>query len=300
MVTAPSDARFGVLRVTYPENTATGQAYLIRPAVRRMVEGTIIEPGGIQTPNLAADVLEVSNLKAGLAAMAEAVVQKIAAATASIQQADIRNLFVTGQSTLSTVVAQTIAADVAKFLKIEVGQLLAGTATMDQATVRKLFADVVVAGMAVATEFIGENAILTGAVTASKITASEELWAKLGEFVRIRTGMLEADAIDGMVITGATIQTARTGARVTQDASGIAVYDDADDWRVRLTPYGSTFKGDLEAESMVATGPAEFRHTENRLGQGSLCARSGCHGPDRTAGGAAVLGFSIGGVGHNQ
>ncbi|WP_430600349.1 hypothetical protein [Brevibacterium sp. K72] len=235
----------------------------------KAVGGTLIEPGGIQTPHLAANVLEVSNLKAGLAAMAEAVVQKIAAATASIQQADIRNLFVTGQSTLSTVVAQTIAADVAKFLKIEVGQLLAGTATMDQATVRKLFADVVVAGMAVATEFIGENAILTGAVTASKITASEELWAKIGEFVRIRTGMLEADAIDGMVITGATIQTARTGARVTQDASGIAVYDDADDWRVRLTPYGSTFKGDLEAESMVATGPAEFRHTENRLGQGA-------------------------------
>ena len=235
----------------------------------RPVGGTLIEPGGIQTPHLAANVLEVSNLKAGVAAMAEAVVQKIAAATASIQQADIRNLFVTGQSTLSTVVAQTIAADVAKFLKIEVGQLLAGTATMDQATVRKLFADVVVAGMAVATEFIGENAILTGAVTASKITASEELWAKIGEFVRIRTGMLEADAIDGMVITGATIQTARTGARVTQDASGLSVYDDADDWRVRLTPYGSTFKGDLEAESLVATGPAEFRHTDNRLGQGA-------------------------------
>ncbi|MCM1011892.1 hypothetical protein [Brevibacterium sp. XM4083] len=237
--------------------------------VYEQLGGTLIEAGGIQTPHLAAEVLEVGNLKAGLAAMAEAVVQKIAAATASIQQADIRNLFVTGQSTLSTVVAQTIAADVAKFLKIEVGQLLAGTATMDQATVRKLFADVVVAGMAVATEFIGENAILTGAVTASKITASEELWAKIGEFVRIRTGMLEADAIDGMVITGATIQTARTGARVTQDASGLSVYDDADDWRVRLTPYGSTFKGDLEAESMVATGPAEFRHTDNKLGQGA-------------------------------
>ncbi|QPS33461.1 hypothetical protein [Brevibacterium casei] len=235
----------------------------------KAVGGTLIEPGGIQTPHLAADVLEVGNLKAGLAAMAEAVVQKIAAATASIQQADIRNLFVTGQSTLSTVVAQTIAADVARFLKIEVGQLIAGTATMDQATVRKLFADVVVAGMAVATEFIGENAILTGAVTASKITASEELWAKIGEFVRIRTGMLEADAVDGMVITGATIQTARAGARVTQDASGIAVYDDADDWRVRLTPYGSTFKGDFESESLVATGPAEFRHTDNRLGQGA-------------------------------
>lgn len=265
-ITLPSEAAY---MIPFVRTNQPGETHWVNPELALAVGGTLIEPEGIQTPHLAANVLEVSNLKAGLAAMAEAVVQKIAAATASIQQADIRNLFVTGQSTLSTVVAQTIAADVAKFLKIEVGQLLAGTATMDQATVRKLFADVVVAGMAVATEFIGENAILTGAVTASKITASEELWAKIGEFVRIRTGMLEADAVDGMVITGATIQTARTGARVTQDASGIAVYDDADDWRVRLTPYGSTFKGDLEAESLVSTGPAEFRHTENRIAQGA-------------------------------
>lgn len=152
---------------------------------------------------------------------------------------------------------------------VDVGTLVAGSAAIREAVIQKLWAEVVVARMVTATEFIGENAILTGAVTASKITASEELWAKIGEFVRIRTGMLEADAVDGMVITGATIQTARTGARVTQDASGIAVYDDADDWRVRLTPYGSTFKGDLEAESLVSTGPAEFRHTENRIAQGA-------------------------------
>ncbi|WP_278372231.1 hypothetical protein [Brevibacterium casei] len=188
--------------------TAGSKARFRNPRLRSRVGGTLITPGGIQTPHLAADVMEVGNLKAGTAALAEAVIQK-------------------------------------------------------------LWAEVVVARMVTAQEFIGENAILTGAVTASKITASEELWAKIGEFVRIRTGMLEADAIDGMVITGATIQTARTGARVTQDASGIAVYDDADDWRVRLTPYGSTFKGDLEAESLVATGPAEFRHTDNRLGQGA-------------------------------
>lgn len=152
---------------------------------------------------------------------------------------------------------------------VDVGTLVAGSAAIREAVIQKLWAEVVVARMVTATEFIGENAILTGAVTASKITASEELWAKIGEFVKIRTGMLEADAVDGMVITGATIQTARTGARVTQDASGLSVYDDNDDWRVRLTPYGSTFKGDLEAESLVATGPAEFRHTDNRLGQGA-------------------------------
>lgn len=208
--TAPDTARSILPMVVTTGNFVDryGDVGVIDWSIKDTVGGTLIEPGGIQTPHLAANVMEVGNLKAGEAALAEAVIQK-------------------------------------------------------------LWAEVVVARMVTAQEFIGENAILTGAVTASKITASEELWAKLGEFVKIRTGMLEADAIDGMVITGATIQTARTGARVTQDASGLSVYDDNDDWRVRLTPYGSTFKGDLEAESLVSTGPAEFRNRENRIAQGA-------------------------------
>lgn len=150
---------------------------------------------------------------------------------------------------------------------VDVGTLVAGSAAIREAVIQKLWAEVVVARMVTATEFIGENAILTGAVTASKITASEELWAKLGEFVRIRTGMLEADAINGMFIRGATFETLDGSGRWADD--GLTMFDENQDWRVRLTPYGSTFKGDLEAESLVATGPAEFRHTENRLGQGA-------------------------------
>lgn len=130
-------------------------------SLRPMVGGTLIEPGGVQTPHLAADVLEVGNLKAGTAAIAEAVV-------------------------------------------------------------KKLFAEVVVAEMVQATEFIGENAILTGAVTASKITASEELWAKLGQFVKIRTEHLEADAIDGMVVTGATFRSPDDGFHAGDDGVFIA------------------------------------------------------------------------------
>ena len=124
---------------------STAVTWMRNLSLRSMVGGTLITPGGVQTPHLAADVLEVGNLKAGTAAIAEAVV-------------------------------------------------------------KKLFAEVVVAQMVQAEEFIGENAILTGAVTAPKITASEELWAKLGQFVKIRTEQLEADAIDGMVVTGATLQ----------------------------------------------------------------------------------------------
>lgn len=142
-------------------STRRGTVHIADWSVKAAVDGTLITPGGIKTPNLAADVLEVGNLKAGTAAIAEAVV-------------------------------------------------------------KKLFAEVVVAQMVQATEFIGENAILTGAVTAPKITASEELWAKLGQFVKIRTEHLEADAIDGMVVTGATFRSPDDGFHAGDDGVFIA------------------------------------------------------------------------------
>lgn len=163
---------------------------------------------------------------------------------------------------------------------VDIGALTAGSAAIKEAVVQKLFAEVVVAKTAVADEFIGENAILTGAITAPKITASEELWAKIGEFVKIRAEQIKADAIDGMVVTGPTIRTAASGARVQLDAGGLSVYDSLDDWQVRLTPDGSSFKGDLEAESLVANGAAEFKSTDNMLTQGAkLTLASGVTDP---------------------
>ncbi|QPR39602.1 hypothetical protein [Brevibacterium casei] len=202
-MTAPVTAPYAMPFISV---TAGAEVGIVDADFRSQVGGTLIEPGGIQTPHLAADVLEVGNLKAGSAALAEAVIQK-------------------------------------------------------------LWAEVVVARMVTAQEFIGENAILTGAITAPKITASEELTAKIAEFLRVRAEMIEADAINGMFIRGATFETLDGRGRWADD--GLTMFDENQDWRVRLTPYGSTFKGDLEAESLVATGPAEFRHTENRLGQGA-------------------------------
>ena len=134
------------------------------PSIQSATDGTLITPGGVQTPHLAADVLEVGNLKAGTAAIAEAVV-------------------------------------------------------------KKLFAEVVVAEMVTANEFIGENAILTGAVTAPKLTVTEEMWAKFGEFVKIRAGQIEADAIDGMTVTGTTLQSRDGNFRAGDDGVYIAQPD---------------------------------------------------------------------------
>ena len=145
-------------------STRRGTVHIADWSVKTAVGGTLITPGGVQTPHLAADVLEVGNLKAGTAAIAEAVV-------------------------------------------------------------KKLFAEVVVAEMVTATEFIGENAILTGAVTAPKLTVTEEMWAKFGEFVKIRAGQIEADAIDGMTVTGTTLQSRDGNFRAGDDGVYVAQPD---------------------------------------------------------------------------
>lgn len=182
----------------------------------------------------------------------------------------------TGTTTIQDGAISThkLAADV-----LEVKNLKATTGQLDEAVISKLFSDVVVAKMAVADEFIGENAILTGAITASKITASEELWAKIGEFVKIRAEQIESDAIDGMVITGPTIQSARTGQRWVGDASGIRIFNADNEVRTQLSPDDSVFKGEVEADTLVVNGGAEFKANNTLAQGGSLLLAAGVTDP---------------------
>ena len=176
-------------------------------SLRPMVGGTLIEPGGIQTPHLAADVLEVENLKAGS------------------------------------------------------GQL-------NEAVITKLFSDVVVARMAQAEEFIGENAILTGAVTAPKITASEELWAKLAQFVTVYAEMVDADVFNGRVFRGSTFLTTNES---SWSDRGMFLLDDEGNPRIQAPTDGSDFtvNAEIVAKSLTAAGRASFLAENNRLEPGA-------------------------------
>ena len=156
--------------------------------------------------------------------------------------------------TTEKIAAGAITAESGIIGSLDLGTLTAGSAAIKEAVINKLFSDVVVAKTAVAEEFIGENAILTGAVTAPKITASEELWAKIGEFVKIRTEQLEADAIDGMVITGATIRSAATGARTLMSATGFEAYNTANE----RTFFASASTGEVSLTGKLFTGKPGF------------------------------------------
>lgn len=113
-----------------------------------------------------------------------------------------------GTANLGTAVAQKIAAASGQFIELDVSQLRALEGVLDEAVIQKLWSDVVVQRMSIAEQFIGENAILNGAVTADKLYVDQAFIDKL--FVN----ELLVEALSGRTITGATVRTAASGQRV--------------------------------------------------------------------------------------
>lgn len=83
----------------------------------------------------------------------------------------------------------------------------------------------------------------------------------------IGTEQLRADFADFMVARGATLIAGNDRHRL--DDSGYAIFDDNGDRRTFLSPEGSTFKGEVEADTLVVNGGAELRGTDNTLAQGA-------------------------------
>ena len=114
--------------------------------------------------------------------------------------------------------AQTIAAGVGRFLKIEANQIIAGSGNFDEAVAQKLWTQI--------------------------ITARE------GVFDKIKSNMIAAGALDGQQITGATIRTANSGRRVVMDANGFRIeggQDGDDAFRIDAATGRVTMTGGIVA-----------------------------------------------------
>ena len=147
--------------------------------------------------------LDVGKLTAGYAALDEAVARKFAAETAQFIELDVTNLRVTGASQMSSVVAQYLGAQVGAFVQLSTSQLtVSDTASVNTAVVQELWSRIIHATS-------GElERITAGMLAANSVTADA----------------LRAGAIDGMLITGATVQTSASGTRVVLNADGFSAY----------------------------------------------------------------------------
>lgn len=110
-----------------------------------------------------------------------------------------------GSANIAEVTARKIASDVGRFLEITTDQLtVTGNASFVNATAHHVWTEIITAGQG---EF---EQIKAGMLAANAVTASN----------------IQAGAIDGQVITGATVQTSRKnydGIKI--DSSGIRAYD---------------------------------------------------------------------------
>ena len=82
----------------------------------------------------------------------------------------------------------------------------------------------------------------------------------------VSSEQLSADFADFMVARGATLIAGNNRHRL--DDNGYAIYDDNGDRRTFLSPEGSTFKGEVEAATLVVNEGAEFKGN-NTLAQGA-------------------------------
>ena len=114
---------------------------------------------------------------------------------------------------------------------------------LESAVLVRVTTDQLVAGMGL----IGGVLIEEDAVTAKHITASESLTAKVAEFLKVKAGMIEANAIDGMTITGALLQTltaARRGVKIVND--GLHAWDAAGNETVRVNGVDNLLTGRVQ------------------------------------------------------
>ena len=108
---------------------------------------------------------------------------------------------------------------------------------------------------------VWESQALTHEVIASidlgKATVGELDGGRI-EASTIGADQIAAGAIDGKIITGATVQTARSGRRVVMTEAGISAFDDSGAEQVRISAGESFFRGDLEADRLTSRGRAQF------------------------------------------
>lgn len=108
---------------------------------------------------------------------------------------------------------------------------------------------------------VWESQTLTHEVIASidlgKATVGELDGGRI-EANTIRAEHLTADAIDGKIITGAKVQTARSGQRVVMSEYGVSAFDAGGTEQVRVRAGESFFRGDLEADRFTSRGQARF------------------------------------------
>lgn len=130
---------------------------------------------------------------------------------------------------------------------------------------------------------LGTHQLVVSGTASIQTAVVQEIWSRIvraqsGEFEQVTANMISAGAIDGQVITGATIQTARTGARVVVNQQGLVAYRADSSTALRITPssmeyFDSSGERTLytnAAGDMILAGNLDIKDSWSKLSVGDL------------------------------
>ena len=165
--------------------------------------------------------LDVGKLTANTAVVNELVAQKIAAATASFQRVDAKNLFVTGTATLEEAVARRLAAETGTFITLTTDQLTAGSANLGEAVAQKI-----AAATATFQKVTVENITATATANLNSVVA-QRIAAGTASFQTVKVENITATASANLNSVVAQRIAAGTASFQTVDAKNIFVTGNA-------------------------------------------------------------------------
>lgn len=200
------------------------------------------------------DNLDVGKLSVGSGVINDLVAQKIAAATATFQKADIGNLTVTGDSLLNNVVAAKIAAGVGEFLSVTTDQLTAGSGNINNLVAQKIAAGTAAFQKADISNLTAGTANMTQAVI-------EKLVANTAKFQTVTVDNITATATANLNNVVAQRIAAGTASFQTVDAKNLFVTGTSSLSEVvakRLAAETAEFIN-LSVDQLVVTGTANIK-----------------------------------------
>jgi hypothetical protein len=249
--TVPDDAsiRSMFFQIGFYADSESGWIGFYNPELREKTPGTLIVDGSILARHIMAE-----SVAAAVAEFLELHADQITAGTINTARLNVSDL----------------SAQIATIIELNADRITTGQLGADRISVASLFADsaflnelaaevVNAIDITAETAFIRGELLVNGAVTAEKITVTEQLTAEIANFLEVNADHLAANAIDGMEITGATFRTATNLAGSTSPG-GVIIDSDASRGNIRVYAAGGDqvaaiggdenwFRGHIEAQS---------------------------------------------------
>jgi len=284
-ITAVKLAANAVTAGSIAANAVTAGAIEAGAVTANAIAANAVTAGAIAANAVTATSIDANAITAGKIAANAVVAGSIAA------NAVTANAIAANSITANAIVANAIGANQIAANAISAGKIAAGTIGADE-----IGANAIIAGK-IATDAVTANTIAANAISAGKIQANAI------EADKINVGAITAEklnvtALDGKIITGSTIRTAASGARIQMDAAGFQSINPSGQTTFFInaasgvvTIGGFATQAALDAANAIAANAAATANAASNTASNAASTANTAYGQANTAYGQANSAF---------